>query len=117
MKLSRLFPRRFLAAVAGAATVGVTEAVMENYAPELFRQPTRVSATNPALLAEPLLPIEQWMVLPVGGIIAFATSRKRVKSENVKAFGEGALLYAVPRIASREIVRFQQASARNWAPP
>jgi hypothetical protein len=116
MKLNRMFPKKFLAQVAGAATVGVTEALMENYAPMLFGAKTSNSASNSALLMEPLLPIEQWMVLPVGGLIAFATSRKRVRSENVKAFGEGALLYALPRVVSREIVRAQQASVRNWSP-
>lgn len=112
-KIGRMFPKKFLTQMAGAATVGAVEAVLENFSPMLFGQPTKTSNTNRPLLGiEPLVPVETWMVLPIGGLIAFATR----KSPKLKAFGDGALLYAVPRIVSREIVRTEEASKRNWSP-
>lgn len=115
MKLGKLFPKDFLAAVAGASVMGITEAALEVYSPELFGQPTRISATNPPLGVEPLLPIEKWVIVPVGGVVGLLTKRSR--KTNIRAFGNGAWIYVAPRIVSREIVRTKQAADRNWAPP
>lgn len=109
------FPKAFLLQVAGASTMGIIESALEVYSPELFGQPNRVSSANPPLGMEPVLPIEKWVTLPVGALMAAVTMK--AKSQKVKSFGDGILYYVLPRVAEQEIVRVKQASDRNWAPP
>jgi hypothetical protein len=117
MTLKSMFPKTFIAQVAGAMTMGAIESVVEYYSPELFKAPHRISDSNPPLLGvEPLLPVASWMTLIPFGVVGMALAAKARKA-NMKAFGEGIAYYAFPRLVSREMVRTARASQRNWKPP